>query len=189
MAENPSLFFALIGCTPAGRHTEQHDVFAGIAPSLEALVPEMKAFWPEAQGKLHLDAWREVKQVDGYDVKLLAKGSKTAAALKQLWFVNLGGYQSGWFEELHCKLLLVASSKAEAVAKAKKSDFYQQMSIKGGASHIDDQWLVEADEVLPVTSLLSARAAAEWDLVLEPATQLREDELHIGYFKISKLGA
>lgn len=189
MESIPNLFFILIGCTPPGRHTEQHDVYVGIAENLAALVPEMQAFWPEAEGKLHLDAWRELRSVDGYAVKLVPKNSQKTTQSQRLWFVNLGGYRAGWFDELHCKLLLVAATKAEAVAKAKLTDFYQQMGIKGGASHIDDQWLVDADEVLPVASLLNAENRAKWDIVLEPAPNAPEDELHIGYFKLSKLGA
>ena len=45
------LFYIIIGCTPKGRHTEQHDVFFGIAENIRDLVPEMINFWPEAKGK------------------------------------------------------------------------------------------------------------------------------------------
>jgi hypothetical protein len=31
-------------CTPAGRHTEQHDIFFGIGSSLKEIVPKMKDF-------------------------------------------------------------------------------------------------------------------------------------------------
>jgi hypothetical protein len=185
---DPQLFLALIGCTPPGRHTEQHDVFAGIGSSIGALVPAMQAFWPEAQGKLHLDAWRAVRQVDGYVVRLYPKGNAPEAGKERLWFINLGGYQTGWFEELHYKMLLVASSKAEAVNKAKKTLFYKENNLPGGGeSHIDDQWLMEADEVLQVAEMLPTADAARWDIRLEPATLPAADDLHIGYFKLSKL--
>lgn len=46
------LFMLLLGCKPPGRHTEQHDIFFGIAASLRDLVPEIQAFWPELQ-KIH----------------------------------------------------------------------------------------------------------------------------------------
>ncbi|WP_325645076.1 DUF1543 domain-containing protein, partial [Chitinophaga sp.] len=43
------LFMVVLGCTLEGRHTEQHDVFFGIGNQLSDLVPDMKAFWPEAK--------------------------------------------------------------------------------------------------------------------------------------------
>ena len=65
------LFMLLIGCSPEGRNTEQHDVFFGIGNSMRELVPDIIAFWPEAKGKLHLDAWREVNHVNGFSVKVV----------------------------------------------------------------------------------------------------------------------
>lgn len=44
----------LLGCTPKGRTTEQHDVFFGIAENLSELTSQMNKFWPEAKGKLHI---------------------------------------------------------------------------------------------------------------------------------------
>ena len=64
------LFYIIIGCTPKGRHTEQHDVFFGIAENIRDLVPEIINFWPEAKGKLHVDAYREVNFVNGYQVEV-----------------------------------------------------------------------------------------------------------------------
>ena len=43
----------------------------------------------------------------------------------KLFFVNLGGYQQGSFEEFHYKLLIVATSQAEAISQAKPSKFYR----------------------------------------------------------------
>jgi len=44
------LFMLLLGCKPPGRHTEQHDVFFGIARSLRDLVPEIQAFGLSRKG-------------------------------------------------------------------------------------------------------------------------------------------
>ena len=40
------LYMVMLGCTPKGRFTEQHDIFFGIGNSLKELIPNMKAFWP-----------------------------------------------------------------------------------------------------------------------------------------------
>jgi hypothetical protein len=57
----------MLGCTPEGRLTEQHDIFFGIGTSKE-LIPQMKA-WPEA-GQIHIDAWREVSLVDQFSITI-----------------------------------------------------------------------------------------------------------------------
>ena len=67
------LFMVIIGCTPKGRFTEQHDVFFGIGNSLKELVPQMFTFWKEAEENIHIDAWREVSVVDNYAVTIVKK--------------------------------------------------------------------------------------------------------------------
>jgi hypothetical protein len=59
----------------------------------------MKAFWPEAKGKIHIDAWREVTIVDNFSIEIVAK--KTVS--NNLFFINLGGYKENEFEEYHYK--------------------------------------------------------------------------------------
>lgn len=38
------LYMLLLGCKPKGRHTEQHDIFIGIADDLASLVPDILQF-------------------------------------------------------------------------------------------------------------------------------------------------
>ena len=57
------LYMILLGCTPDGRHTEQHDIFFGIGTGLEDLIPEIQEFWSDG-GELHIDAWREMKHTE-----------------------------------------------------------------------------------------------------------------------------
>ena len=93
------LFYVILGATPIGRNIEQHDVFFGIGENLKDLVPDMKKFWPEAKGKIHIDCYQEVQFVDGFEVKIVEKTSESVE--NHLFFINLGGYQNGKFEELH----------------------------------------------------------------------------------------
>ena len=67
------LFMLLLGCTPKGRNTEQHDIFFGIAETLKDLVPAIIEAWPEAKGKIHIDAWRQVNYVDQHTVDVFDK--------------------------------------------------------------------------------------------------------------------
>ena len=63
----------MLGCTPKGRFTEQHDIFFGIGSSLKELVPDMKDFWPEAKGRIHIDAWQKVTCIDDFDIEVVSK--------------------------------------------------------------------------------------------------------------------
>lgn len=176
----------LLGCRPQGRLTEQHDIFFGIAENLKDLVPAMKSFWPEAKGEIHIDCWREVNCVDGCSVKVVPKQQNKGDA--HLFFINLGGYKPGEFEEYHYKMLAIGKDSAEAISKSKKTAFYKHYNFKspGGASHIDDKFGIDTDDIFKVTDALDQEFKEKYSLSIEPA-QGEEDELHIGYVQVNKL--
>ncbi|TXK52650.1 DUF1543 domain-containing protein [Pontibacter qinzhouensis] len=186
--EHPTLFMLLLGCRPPGRNTEQHDVFFGIANSVKELVPAIKQFWPEAKGSVHVDAWRKVTAVNGYRVQVLPRAAGEEAAEKErLFFVNLGGYKAGEFDEFHYKILLVARSKAEAMQQARQTAFYKHTGFKGAPAHVDDKFGVDVDELYQVKDLLPEPVKQLYRLQLSASTALAPDELHLGYFKLNKL--
>lgn len=182
----PQLFMVLLGCKPPGRHTEQHDVFFGIAEQLRDLIPEFKAFWPEAQGKLHVDGWRAVQVVNGYSLQLVPRAEADPQAIT-LYFINLGGYKPGEFEEFHYKMLVAAPTKAEAVRVAKQTAFFKHTGFTGANAHIDDHYGLDVDDVVEVEEILPAAVRAQYALQLLPAAGLPDDPLQLGYFKLSKL--
>ena len=189
MDKHPKLFMILLGCTPKGRTTEQHDVFFGIGESLAELVPQMNLFWPDAKGKLHIDAWREISVVDDYSVEVVPK-SDIEVPENNLYFLNLGGYKPGDFEEYHYKMIAVGSKMAVAIKKAKKSVFYRHYGFegKGAESHIDDKYGIDVDDKHKVTDLLSAEMKSKYQLKIFLLSEPKaEDELHIGYLKIKTL--
>src|ERR1700683_3662101 len=101
---NCRLLMVLVGCLPAGRYTEQHDIFFGIGKEPKDLVGPLKSFWPEAKGRLHIDAWREVTRVDGFciEVRSMDRQEDRSAELdERLFFINLGGYKTKEFDEFH----------------------------------------------------------------------------------------
>ena len=177
----------LLGGRPLGRRTEQHDVFAGIAETPKDLVSAIKASWPEAAGNLHVDAWRMVQYVDGYRVEVLPRvpGEKENHQVVVLWFVNLGGYAAGIFEEFHQKILVVAENRDAAVQKAKRHPFFKQFHISGGgAAHVDDKWAFDVDEVENLEFLLPSDMRQAWKIHLIPAPGGIEDDVHLGYFRL-----
>jgi hypothetical protein len=177
----------LLGCKPSGRHTEQHDIFFGAGNSLKELVPAIMAFWPEPP-KIHIDAWREVSEVDGYRISLLPKDGAVAEKKNgQLFFLNLGGYKENEFEEFHYKMLVVANSKAEAINRAKASAFYKHTGFEGASSHIDDKYGVDVDDIYEIEEILSASVKEKYIISIDPAVAVEKDEWHLGYTKLSSL--
>ena len=179
------LYMVMLGCTPKGRFTEQHDIFFGIGKSLSDLIPQMNDFWPEANGELHIDVWREVTSVDGFHVSVEAKHNSPASNM-QLFFINLGGYKENEFEEYHYKLVTAAETMSDAIKKAKITSFYKHYGFKGATSHIDDKYGIDVDDAYNVNDILPASVREQFAIVLTPAV-VKEDQLHIGYLKFSKL--
>jgi hypothetical protein len=183
----PKLFMILLGCTPKGRHTEQHDIFFGIASSLAELKPAMQKFWPGTP--LHIDAWREVTNVDGYAIDVVPKNEKKENT-HQLFFLNLGGYKQQEFDEFHYKMLVVAADKGKAVKAATQTAFYKHVSLPGnGTSHIDDRYGVDVDDIFVIKDVLPKEVKEQYSLLISNTVDgsLREDELHLGYVKWSAL--
>ena len=180
----------MLGCRPAGRNTEQHDMLFGIAPTIKDLVPEIKAFWPEAKGVLHVDAWREVTNVNGFGIQVVekeAENENTDAHELKLFFLNLGGYKRGEFDEFHYKMLAVAKDQASAVKQAKQTAFYKHTGFESAPSHIDDKFGVDVDDLYQVKDILSDEAKQKYSLQLIPDYAGPEDELYLGYFKLDRL--
>lgn len=188
MDKELKLFMVLLGCTPKGRVTEQHDVFFGIAENLSDLTPKMKSFWPEAKGKLHIDAWREVTIVDDFSIEIVSKNSINSH-INNLYFLNLGGYKEGEFEEYHYKMLCVSPTLSKSIKESKKTIFYKHYGFKGkGAeSHIDEKYGIDVDDFHKVGDLLNEETKSKYEIKISALSDSKkEDELHIGYLKIKK---
>jgi hypothetical protein len=177
----------MLGCRPKGRFTEQHDIFFGIGKSLKELIPSMKAFWPEAKGQIHIDAWREITKVDDFKIEVVAKGILTESK-PQLFFINLGGYKENEFEEYHYKLLAIGESLAEATKKAKETAFYKHCTFKGATSHIDDKFGIDVDDAFNVKEILQREFIDQFQIQISPNPNAVEDQLYIGYLKLDKIG-
>lgn len=182
------LYLLLLGAEAPGRVVEQHDYFFGIAESLAALVPDVKTFWPEAGGSLHIDGWREVTRVDDYAVRVVSHNDENPSPGCKLFFLNLGGYTTGKLEEQHYTVLTVQSDRLKAVQAAKKSLFFKTNSLKGIATaHIDEKYGVDVDSVHHIEDLISPALKAKYRIIFEHRTDAPEDEIHLGYFKLDKL--
>lgn len=179
------LYMLLIGCLPKGRHTEQHDVYFDIGENIREILPRVAVFWPEAGKTLHLDAWREVTHVNGYDIVITDQQPSTSNV--QLFFINLGGYKQGEFEEFHYKMIVAADDKSEAIRISKQTAFYRHTGFKGANSHIDDKYGVDVDDIYALPEILPHETKSKYSIHSVLATGKEEDELHLGYFRLDKV--
>ena len=180
----PKLYMLLIGATPPERNIEQHDVFFDIGETIRDLIPNVLAFWP-GNNKIHFDAWREVTSVNGYKVEVVLKSEPEQDSPFKLFFINLGGYKQNEFEEFHYKMVIAAADKSEAINISKKTAFFRHTGFKGATAHIDDKFGVDVDDVYEITDILPVETKEKYSLLVTPAGTIAEDELNLGYFKLS----
>lgn len=174
----------LIGCKPKNRRTEQHDIFFGIGDELKDFVDPIKDFWPEADGKIHIDAFRVVNKIGEYEITVVDKMDPgDAAGELKLYFVNLGGYKPDEFDEFHYKELIVAPSLAKATEEAKRTVFWKHHR----SAHIDDKYGLDVDDIYEIEDLLLADDKEKYRIQIVPKMGLSDDQITNGYFKLSAL--
>ena len=174
----------LIGASPQERNIEQHDIFFGIGDSIKDLIPDVIAFWP-GNNKLHFDAWREITSVNGYKIEVVLKTENKQDSAFKLFFINLGGYKQNEFEEFHYKMVIAAADKSEAINQSKQTAFFRHTGFKGATSHIDDKFGIDVDDIYEIADILPADAKEKYSILVNPADSPTEDEVNLGYFKLS----
>jgi len=188
------LFMVLLGSKAPGRNVEQHDYFFGIATSIKELVPQMKAFWPEAGASLHIDGWREVNKVGEFEIRVIGQPhtgdvSETMSEVpsRKLFFINLGGYQTNKLEEQHYVVLTVKEDRSLAVKEAKTTAFFKTNFTKGANSHIDEKYGIDVDDIYNIEEILDPNLKEKYHIEIVPNGGLAEDPIHLGYFRLNKL--
>ena len=186
MNESLKLFMILLG-----RHIEQHDIFFTIGYQLKDAIPGITNFWPEANGNIHIDAWREVTNVDGYRIEIISNNDSeninSQEKVNHLFFINLGGYKKNEFEEFHYKMLAVAPEKGIAIQQAKQTIFYKHTGFKGATSHVDDKYGIDVDDVYKIPDILPKEMKEQYIIQITEYETQDIDELHLGYFILDRL--
>lgn len=129
------LYIFYLGGTAPKANIELHDVQFVAVEKLEQAFPLLREMWFGDPRHLHVDSYAPINWADGYQVSLQPE---PYVGDKQLYFVNLGGYQNGNLAELHQFGLFVASSMREAKEKAK-----QQLLVGAQLQHKDDLLVVD----------------------------------------------
>ena len=128
--ENIFLYLVVLGGRAKKANIELHDVRWVVGSKIEDTYDTLRNGWFGSSKGLHIDSYKRIKYVDGYRINLINlvgdKKDKKAISKqnkdkKNLWFVNIGGYDPTSMQEKHELGLVIATNKLEAknIAKSK----------------------------------------------------------------------
>ena len=180
-----SLFIVVLGGRSLKSNIEIHDVRWVIGKSIEDTFPELRKQWLGKKSGLHIDSYKCIKYVDGYEV-IVSKSNKDIISTPHskdlsLWFVNLGGYNPQKMYEQHEFNLVVAKKAVEAKKKARKN-WTANLKDKHNDDNSSINYLQQVDEMHPIK-------ITNWEINLVPDPQERSEKLipdWYGYWKIDK---
>jgi hypothetical protein len=112
------LFLVYLGGGTPKSNIELHDVQFVAGETIEDTFEQLRQRWFGTVKGLHLDAYLELRFVDGFRVELRRERSDRA---ESLYFVNFGGYDSTSVAELHQFGVFAADSPAAAKRRGKES--------------------------------------------------------------------
>ena len=125
--EKKYLFLVVLGGRADKANVELHDVRWVVGSQIEDTFNDLRNNWFGSIDGLHIDSFKKIEYIDGYKInlknfeKIKIKNKKLIIQndlQKNLWFVNIGGYDPSSMQEKHEFGLVVASSSLEAKNKA-----------------------------------------------------------------------
>ena len=191
-AKKKYLFLVVLGGRANKSNVELHDVRWVVGSKIEDTYDSLRRDWFGNLEGLHIDSFKKINYVDGHKIKIksienqkfknnqFANGNNTK---KQLWFVNIGGYDPRFMQEKHEFGLVVASSSLEAKNTA-KSKWLSGCRKK----HKDDiaslKMLISCDDCQLIKNIVS------WEIELNSENNLIEETNYpdwYGYRRIDKI--
>ncbi len=180
-----SLFIVVLGGRSLKSNIEIHDVRWVIGVSIDDTFPTLRKQWIGKKNGLHIDSYKCIKYVDGYEIVVSKSNKDTLVTPKtddlSLWFVNLGGYNPKKMYEEHEFNLIVAKKANEAKRKAKNN---WETNLKN--KHNDDcsgiNYMKQVDDLHPIK-------IKNWEINLKPDPEERSEKIipdWYGYMRIDK---
>jgi len=126
--EKNYLFLVVLGGRADKANVELHDVRWVVGPTIEDTFNVLRKSWFGSIDGLHIDSYKKIESIDGYRIYLKnfeknkMKNKQSIHQInpqKNIWFVNIGGYDPSSMQEKHEFGLIVASSSLEAKNMAK----------------------------------------------------------------------
>ena len=182
---NLSLFIVVLGGRSLKSNIEIHDVRWVLGETIEDTFPELRKQWLGKKSGLHIDSYKCIKYIDGYQIVISKSNKDNLNSPKiedlKLWFVNLGGYNPKKMYEEHEFTLVVAQKAIEAKKKAKIN---WETTLKN--KHNDDYSGINYFEQVDDLHHIKIK---NWEINLIPDAQERSEEIipdWYGYTRIDK---
>jgi hypothetical protein len=127
--------------------------------------------------------------VEGYQLRIKPRSDHITPVNQnaKLFFINLGGYEQNKFQEQHYVVLTVKPDRASALKQAKETFFFQHNYFKNAASHIDDEYGIDVDDIYQIEDILSPAHKLKYMVELVPSDNSDLDKINLGYLKLSRL--
>ena len=122
------LYLVVLGGRAEKANIELHDVRWVVGSKIEDTYDTLRKDWFGSSKGLHIDSYKKIQYIDGHKINLInieknkigkKQFVKEIIPKKNLWFVNIGGYDPTSMQEKHEFGLVIASSKLEAINIAK----------------------------------------------------------------------
>ena len=166
MSGELKLFVIYVGGAHELSFVELHDMRFVVGRTIEDTYPALRKTWWGTPQRLHLDAWGSLRYADGYQISVSEKMSSAASDVTspKLYFVNLGGYDSKQFTELHKNVFVVAESPAAAKTRA------VQQIADWESPHRDYQF--EVEHIVSISDVIaSTNTSSNCQIILTPSAE------------------
>ena len=188
-SEKNFLFLVVLGGRAKKANIELHDVRWVVGYKIEDTYDTLRKDWFGSPKGLHIDSYKKIKYIDGYKIILKNfendKINKNQLAnitkhQKNLWFVNIGGYDPSSMQEKHEFGLLIASNKLEAKNKAKS-----KWLIGYEKKHKDD--MASLDVLLRCDDCELIKKIGNWKIELIPDNDFIEENNYPDWYGYKKI--
>ena len=187
--KNNFLYLVVLGGRAEKANIELHDVRWVVGSKIEDTFDTLRKDWFGSSKGLHIDSYKKIQYIDGHKINLInieknkigkKQLVKKIIPKKNLWFVNIGGYNPTSMQEKHEFGLVIASSKLEAKIIAKS-----KWLIGCKKKHKDDiaslEMLISCDDCELIKKI------DNWEIELTPVNKSIEENNFPDWYGYQKL--
>ena len=187
--KNNFLYLVVLGGRAKKANIELHDVRWVVGTTIEDTFDTLKKDWFGSSKGLHIDSYKKIQYIDGHKINLInveknkivkKQLEKKIISKKNLWFVNIGGYDPTSMQEKHEFGLVIASSKLEAknIAKSK-------WLIGCKKKHKDD--LASLEMLISFDDCEQIKKIGNWEIELTPDNNFIQENNYPDWYGYQKI--
>ena len=187
--ESNFLYLVVLGGRSKKANIELHDVRWVVGSKIEDTFDTLRKDWFGSPKGLHIDSYKKIKYIDGYKINLRNVENlkinnnqlpKKITQKKNLWFVNIGGYDPSSMQEKHEFGLVIATNKLEAknIAKSK-------WLIGCKKKHKDD--IASLETLISCDDCELIKKIDNWEIELTPDKNFIEENNYPDWYGYQKI--